>query len=303
MRITKKDIRLSIYAFLLAFTATFLTSCETENYEFGDIINPSNLTLAADIVGADTENPYGDGSGTVNFTAVADGVITYKFVYNGTEYMRPSGVFAIDFTTTGIHIYEVAVVASGTAGIMTNGSIEVEVLVTYEPPAELVNALTTGSWRVKAEAPGHMGVGPADDQAPDGMALWWNANPFDKADTGMYDDRFIFSSAGNMTYQANGSIFGKAPPLETEFFGNQGLGDPNSDNEHQYYPVDDFDSVWTISEPGGVETLSFTGNGFLGFYVGGTHSYQILSRNSNTIYLKTIGWDDLSWFILITNEQ
>ena len=80
----------------------------------------------------------------------------------------------MDFTTTGIHIYEVAVVASGTAGIMTNGSIEVEVLVTYEPPPELVNALTTGSWRVKAEAPGHMGVGPIDDQAPDGMALWWN---------------------------------------------------------------------------------------------------------------------------------
>ena len=76
-----------------------------------------------------------------------------------------------------------------------------------------------------------------------------------------------------------------------------------TDNEHQYYPVDDFDSVWTISEPGGVETLSFTGNGFLGFYVGGTHSYQILSRNSNTMYLKTIGWDDLSWFIIITNEQ
>ena len=154
MRITKKDIRLSIYAFLLAFTAAFLTSCETENYEFGDVINPSNLAIAADIVGADTENPYGDGSGTVNFTAVADDAITYKFVYNGTEYMQPSGVFTMDFTTTGIHIYEVAVVASGTAGIMTNGSIEVEVLVTYEPQPELVNALTTGSWRVKAKLQG-----------------------------------------------------------------------------------------------------------------------------------------------------
>lgn len=303
MRITKNDIRLSIYAFLLAFITAFLTSCETENYEFGDITNPSNLTISADIVGADTDNPYGDGSGTVNFTAVADGAITYKFVANGIEYMRPSGIFSIDFSNTGTHMYEVTVIASGTAGIMTNGSIQVEVLVTYEPPAELVNALSTGSWRVKAEASGHMGVGPADDQAPDGVALWWNAIPFDKAETGMYDDRFIFSTEGNMTYQTNGSIFGKAPPLEDEFFGNQDLGDPNSDNEHPYYPVDDFDSVWTISEPGGVETLSFTGNGFLGFYVGGTHSYQILSRNSNTIYLKTIGWDGLSWFILITNEQ
>ena len=45
-----------------------------------------------------------------------------------------------------------------------------------------------------------------------------------------------------------GSIFGKAPPLEEEFFGNQGLGDPNSDNEHAYYPVDTFGSNWTVSE-------------------------------------------------------
>ena len=34
-----------------------------------------------------------------------------------------------------------------------------------------MEALTTGSWRVMAEAPAHMGVGPADDMAPDGVAL------------------------------------------------------------------------------------------------------------------------------------
>ena len=28
-----------------------------------------------------------------------------------------------------------------------------------------------------------------------------------------------------------------------------------------------------------------------------------INLNSNTMYLKTIGWDSLSWFILITNEQ
>ncbi len=239
----------------------------------------------------------------MTFTANAADAITYKFVQDGVEYMVPSGVFTTRFTNTGVHVYSIDVIASGTAGVMSNGSTSVEVLYTFEPPADLVEALTTGSWRVMAEAPAHMGVGPADDMAPDGVASWWNAGPYDKADTAMYDDRMVFSSDGTMEYQTAGSIFGKAPPLEEEFFGNQGLGDPNSDNEHLYYPVDNFNSNWTVSEADGNLILSFTGNGFAGFYVGGNHSYTILSRSSNEIYLKTVGFDTNGWFIKITNQE
>ena len=49
--------------------------------------------------------------------------------------------------------------------------------------------------------------------------------------------------------------------------------------------------------------LSFTGNGFAGFYVGGNHSYTILSRSSNEIYLRTVGFDTNGWFIKITNQE
>ena len=119
----------------------------------------------------------------------------------------------------------------------------------------------------------------------------------------MYDDRLVFSSDGSMQYQTQGSIFGKAPPLEAEFFGNQGLGAPNSDDEHAYYPANDFNSNWTISEQDGYLVLNFTGNGFAGFYVGGDHSYTILSRNPNEIYLKTVGYDTNGWFIKLTNQD
>ena len=152
---------------LIAFSLFIFTSCEQEEYEFGDILSPTNLTISASLQGADADNPYGDGSGYVTFTATAADAITYKFIQNGVEYMVPSGVFTTRFTNTGVHVYTVEVIASGTAGVMSNGSTSVEVLYTFEPPADLVAALTTGSWRVMAEAPAHMGVGPADDMAPD----------------------------------------------------------------------------------------------------------------------------------------
>ena len=289
----------------LIFTLSILlfNNCEKESYELGDIINPTDLTISALIQGADENNPYGDGSGYVIFTANAADAITYKFIQNGVDYMQPSGVFTTRFTTTGIHIYDIDVIASGTAGEITSASMSVEVLYTFEPPADLVADLTTGGWRVMAEAPAHMGVGPNDDMAPDGVATWWNAGPYDKSDTAMYDDRMVFSSDGIMEYQTQGSIFGKAPPLESDFSGNQGLGDPNSDGEHAYYPADNFNSNWTISEDNGYLILNFTGNGFAGFYVGGNHSYTILSRTSTEIYLKTIGFDNNGWFIKITNQE
>ena len=137
---------------LIALSLFIFTSCEQEDYEFGDILSPTNLTISATLQGADADNPYGDGSGYVTFTATAADAITYKFIQDGVEYMVPSGVFTTRFTNTGVHVYSVEVIASGTAGVMSNGSTSVEVLYTFEPPADLVEALTTGSWRVMAEA-------------------------------------------------------------------------------------------------------------------------------------------------------
>ena len=67
--------------------------------------------------------------------------------------------------------------------------------------------------------------------------------------------------------------------------------------------MDNFNSNWSVSEVDGNLVLSFTGNGFAGFYVGGNHSYTILYRSSNEIYLKTVGFDTNGWFIKITNQD
>ena len=283
------------------------TSCEQEDYEFGEILSPTNLSISASIQGADSDNPFGDGSGYVTFTAAASNAITYKFIKNGVEYMVPSGVFTTRFTNTGVHIYDVEVVASGTAGVMSNSSISVEVLYTFEPPSELLTALTSGSWRVMAESPGHLGVHSADSNhtgIDNDYPSWYSAAPFDKADSGMYDDRLVFSQNGTMDYLTQGNILGKDIPLENDFSGPQDRPQDQIDaGEYWYYAVNDFNCNWAISEEEGYLVLNLTGNGFAGFYVGGDHTFRITNWTSNEIYLKTIGWDNNAWYTKLTNLE
>jgi hypothetical protein len=293
-----KNIKYIIGLFL-SLTLVF-SGCEKVDKEFGDIVAPSNIQLTAEIVGQDATNPYGDGSGTVTFTASAQNVITYKFVYDGVENMSPTGTKTYNFGKTGIFKYTVTAVAIGTAGVTSSASIEVEVLALYAPPADLLTMLTaddTRTWRIKAEAGGHFGVGPVDADSP----IWWGANPYDKDGLGAYDDRIVFNVDGTLTYITNGDIYGKADPLSADFDGDQGLT-PNGDAEFVNYPAVDFTDSWSLSAPGGVETLTFASKGFHGFYVGGDHSYVILSRSANEMSLRTVGADGLGWFgILIAD--
>lgn len=292
--------RINLITGILITLVLALSGCQDDNYEFGDIVAPSNLQVTAEIVGQDANNPFGDGTGTVNFTATADNVISYKYIYNGSESMAPAGTKTYNFGVTGTHTYAVTVIATGTAGTTASKTIEVEVLALYTPPADLVTMLTANSsrtWRVKAEATGHFGVGPADETSP----IWWAANPYQKDGLGAYDDRLIFNVDGTFTYQTNGTVYGKAGPLSDDFGGDKGMT-ANSDNEFENYPLDDFTDTWALSAPGGQETLSFGQHGYHGFYVGGDHSYTILARSANEMSLKTVGADGLGWFVILIAE-
>ena len=43
-----------------------LTSCTQEEYEFGALTSPSDITIVAELAGKTTAKPNGDGSGKVN---------------------------------------------------------------------------------------------------------------------------------------------------------------------------------------------------------------------------------------------
>lgn len=280
--------------------ALVFSSCEKENYEFGELVTPTNMVVTADIVGVDATHPNGDGSGTVNFNVTADGALTYRFVYDGAESTSALGTKTYTFSTTGTKKYAVTVVAYGTGGVSSSKTVEVEVLVVYSPPADLLTMLTSDSsriWRLKAEATGHFGVGPADSADP----IWWAAVPNDKAAFGAYDDRFIFNVNGSFTHITNGDTFGKLAAMAADLGGDQGLT-PDGNGE-SVYVLADYSESWALSAPGGQETLTFSNIGYHGFYVGGNHSYTILSRSENEMSLRTVGADGNGWFaILIADE-
>lgn len=299
--------KINIIFKLFLVVATFsLIGCEQEEYKLGDIKAPSGVSITAEIVGADADNPNGDGTGVVHFKATGNDVITWKFVHNGVERMVPSGETTYAFSTIGLHTYTVSAVAIGAGGSMSDSATNVEVLATYEPPAELITQLTTGKWRVPIPDGGHMGVGPNDATT----GVWWTAGPGDKSTTGMKDDVYTFNADGTFTFDvgADFEIFGKGYALETDFGGLRDQ-EPDGNNDVENFPVtqEDVDKIsgtWYITAPGGVETINFSGLGFIGFYTQ-SHAFEILDRsNANEWKLKSYyAHESNAWFWTITNKE
>jgi len=301
-----KKLKYNLGIFILL--AFLFSSCQEDDVPVGEIITPSNIQVTVDIVGADASNPNGDGSGTVNFSATADNAITYTYVFNGTAESSPSGTKSYDFSVTGLSTYTVTVIAVGTGGVSSSTSVEVEVLVLYEPPVELITMLTTGSWRIKSEAQGHFGLGPVGDTEP---SAFFAAPPNDKATVGMYDDRYIFNVDGTFTHitdstndsggdNPDGTVFGREILID-ELAGS-GTGNQNG-ADIENYPYSDYTAQWFITAPGGVETMSLTGIGFLGYYIGGDHTYKIEMRSANEMTVRsTDGNGDFDWGFTLVAE-
>lgn len=289
--------------YFLTFLVTLLifSSCETEDYEFGDIVTPTNLTVTPEIVGKDATHPFGDGSGVVNITAKADSAISYKFIYNGSETVKGGGQITYNFGNTGTNKYTITVIASGKAGVSSSSTIEIEVLVVYVPPAELVTILTGNSsrtWRIKAESANHFGLGPVGGSIP---TEWYGAPANSKSNTGMYDDRFTFKTDGSFSHNtgADGWVFGRKVLIE-QLNGPGGVAD--GDDIIQY-PYASYGSQYILTAPSGVETLNISGLGFIGYYTGGNHQYRIFKRSANEMVLSTVdGNNGFEWWFVIVPE-
>lgn len=289
------------YFLTFLITLIFFSSCETENYQFGAIIAPTNLTITPEIVGKDATHPFGDGSGVVKITAKADSAISYKFIYNGSETVKAGGQLTYNFGNTGTNKYTITVVASGKGGITSSTTIEIEVLVVYLPPAELVSILTGNSsriWRIKAEGNGHFGLGPVGGSIP---TEWYGAPANAKSNSGMYDDRFTFKKDLGFTHNtgADGNVFGRKVLIEQL---NGAGGTPEGDDVIQY-PFASYSGKYTLSAPNGVETITLSGTAFIGYYTGGNHQYRIFKREANELILSTVdGNNGFEWWFVIVPE-
>lgn len=304
MKNFKTIYKLSIFLLIFAF------GCQEDDYSFGEIIAPSNLQVTAELIGADANNPNGDGSGEVKFTVTADNAVSYKLVHDGSEFVTLSGEQNIIFTKLGLNTYTVTAVASGTAGVSSSTTIQVDVLATYSPPEDLIsklygfdpanpNATTSRTWKIQSSKPGHFGLGPVGGSQP---SEFFGAGPDEKAGVGMYDDRFIFSSDGTFQHITNGEVFGRDPIIYNEL-GQNGTGSVNG-ADVENYEYSDYTGTFQLTAPGGVETINLSEDSFIGYYTGGNHLYEIFDRDTpNELLLRTTdGNNEFDWWFIIVIE-
>lgn len=300
---------------LLTLVALNFNSCQDEDQEFGDLVVPTNIQIEVEYLDdidddgiTDVSTAPGLGSGEVRFTVSADNAINYQVIVQGeNKFQGTNGVNHI-FSILGENTYDITAIATGVGGISSTMTITIDVLSLYEPPEDLLQMLRgDGSrvWRIKNEANGHFGLGPAG-----GDPFNFFAAPADsKAGVGMYDDRYIFNEDGTFTHivdatnddptvDITGTVFGREVLINE--LGGVGGGEPDGADITNYV-YEDYQQQWQLTAPAGVETLNLSGIGFIGYYVGGNHQYQILSRSADEMVIKTTdGNGEFDWgFILI----
>jgi len=292
MRINIKNITAIAFAAVAGFS-----SCKKPDYTFGEIKTPSALTLATVVTGADAANPNGDGTGKVSITTTATNAITYNIDFgDGKTLSVPSGTINYKYANPGTNNYTINVSAVGTGGAISNISKTIKVFVAFEIPAEIIASLTNGSsrtWVTDKTAPGHVGVGPADQFSP----IWYAADPNTRSDC-QYDDEITFTKDVNnnisMTIDNKGQSFSIG--AASGYYGFAG-GDNCFAISTAGAKKLVFQDATSASTPAVSTRIQFTvpGNGIVNFGTGG-NTYEILAASATNIHLRNIGIDGNAWY-------
>nr|WP_294905291.1 hypothetical protein [uncultured Lacibacter sp.] len=157
-----------------------LASCKQKEYAMGELTAPTDLVVTAEVLGQNTANPNGDGSGNVKITVAAKNALSYKVDYDAADAVDlvylPTGSVTKKYTKLGVNTYRITAVAYGKGGTATSVTKEVTVKSDFTPDATLVTNVTGGSsktWVVDQSVPGHFGVGPWELASV--TPAWWSA--------------------------------------------------------------------------------------------------------------------------------
>lgn len=291
----------------------FISSCQKE-YELGDLTTPTDVKITYEIVGVDAENPNGDGSGLVNFTATANNVITFNFDFGDGKdsQIAADGEITHQFSTNGLNTYNVTVYAVGTGGITSSKSDQVEVYSSFSDD-EAVQFLTGGStksWYWAADQMGHLGLGPNDQNYENGdesFPAWYQAAPWEKVESTLYLCEFVFTLEGNnVTFEQlnpSGEAF-----IQGIYSEELGLGEEGS------YPWDiagvknvSFSPSSSIATEVGQyrgTTINYSDGGFMGFYAGSSE-YEIIEITENILRVRMVQANEptFAWYHIFTNVK
>ncbi|WP_405607727.1 family 16 glycosylhydrolase [Polaribacter sp. Asnod1-A03] len=298
----------NIYIVLFSVMTAFF-GCQEKEYEFGDIIAPSNIVVSTDIMGVDDNNPYGDGTGFVDFKVTAENAISYKFNYgDGTEIESvPSGVVTKRFSLTDINTYTVIVTAIGTGGSTSTTSVDLTVYSAFED-LEAVKFLAGSeigdrkTWYWQANESGFISMGPVTDDYGNGefaYGAWWPGPDAWAEDRSCFSENneFVFTTTQDgMTFeQTAGPAF--IPGTYAGYIGIDGDQCYDETVVTTMYGVKNVTFAPSSSkaalegsfddEPYRQTTFEISDGGFMGWYVG-TSTYDIISLTDDEMIVRVI---------------
>jgi beta-glucanase (GH16 family) len=297
-------------------TLLLIIGCQEDDYSFGDITAPTNLTINFDIEGQSAEFPDGDGSGLVTFNATAENAISYKFIFSdGTNFLTTSGTYLKRFSQNGVFSYDVTVIANGRGGVASTRTVSLTVFSDFSDD-DAVQFLTAGaskSWYFAANEAAHLGVGPnTNDAANNYFPLWYGAAPFEKSGSPdsvcLYENEMVFSLVdGQLKFEQNnnGRTF-----FNVAFQSVTG-GTAGEDFCYDYQtggqktvslsPSNSFVVQNGIPNQARGTQMDFSDSGFMGYYIGQS-TYEILSITENRMVVRAVAGNDagLAWYQTLT---
>ena len=98
-----------IFLLFMMMSLTF-SSCSNDNGSGDEELNnskPSNLSITVNVIGTDSENPNGDGSGKVDFKISATNATSYRVLINYETLELTQNMFSYTFVDEGTHYYNV----------------------------------------------------------------------------------------------------------------------------------------------------------------------------------------------------
>jgi hypothetical protein len=315
-----KNIYIILFSMLIAFSG-----CQENDYQFGEIVAPSNIVITAEIVGQDVDDPAlanGDGSGTVNFTVKGDNAISYVFYFNGIAEASPSGIYTKRFSKVGVNTYAVVVKANGKGGISSTTSLDVMVFSSFsdvnaENFLSGANVGDSKKWYWQADVDVHVGLGPVTDDYGNGefaYEAWWNGiKAWDAEKACMYDNEFAFTrTADGLTFeQTVGPAF-----VPGTYAGALGVA---GDQCHDETVVTSMFGQKQVSfgpstskaalegsynnEPYRGTTFDISDGGFMGWFVGSS-TYDIISVSDDELVVRIIeAGDGFAWYHKFTSTK
>lgn len=288
---------IKFFSFILLASALSFSACKKEEYSFGELKTPSELSLTTAIAGVDANNPDGNGTGNVNITIASSNTINYKVDFgDGQSKMVSAGTLTHKYTNPGSADYTITVNAIGTGGSISTISKKIKVFVAFEIPTAIIAGLTGGSskvWITDNEAPGHFGVGTTPRFDPH----YYSASPNERS-AEMYNDEITFSKDANnnisMLVDNKGLSF--ITGFATAYYGLSGGDNDYALNTGGLKKLAFMDAT-SNSTPDVSTRIQFVvpGNGIVNAGVG-SNTYEILSVTATKIHLRTIGVDGLAWY-------